>query len=263
MSSLPPLIDSHCHIVFSSFEEDLDEVASRWRLAGVKSLLHACVEPSEIPSIKLLADRFPELRYSVGLHPLDTKSWDGTKTIDILRKAAHEDSRVVAIGELGLDLFKDRNLDEQINVLKPQLHLANELDLPVIIHCRDAAAPMLKLLKEFKQAGRSIKGVMHCWGGNEEEMKKFLDLGLYISFSGTVTFPKAQQIHQCALVVPEDRFLIETDSPFLAPVPMRGKRNEPAFVESIASSIAEIRGQTFASIANCSTANSQALFGLP
>ncbi len=104
---------------------------------------------------------------------------------------------------------------------------------------------------------------MHCWGGTEEEMKEFLDLGLYISFSGTVTFPKATQIHKCAAVVPEDRFLVETDSPFLAPVPRRGKRNEPAFVELVASRIAEIRGQTFDSVANSSTSNSRALFGLP
>ncbi len=257
------LIDSHCHIVFASFKDDLDQVARRWRDAGVKSLLHACVDTSEIPSIKLLADRFPELRYSVGVHPLDAKSWEGEETINILRRAALNDSRVVAIGELGLDLYKDQNLEEQISVLNPQLELANELNLPVIIHCRDAASPMIDILKNFEKAGRLIKGVMHCWGGTEDEMKEFLDLGLYISFSGTVTFPKAIQIHKCAAVVPEDRFLIETDSPFLAPVPRRGKRNEPAFVESVASKIAEIRGQTFASVATSSTANSRALFALP
>lgn len=161
-----PLIDSHCHIVFSSFKDDLEEVAFRWRSAGVKSLLHACVEPSEIPSIKSLADRFPELRYSVGVHPLDIKSWEGDKTINILRSAALEDPRVVAIGELGLDLFKDSNLNEQIGVLKPQLSLANELDLPVIIHCRDASSPMIDLLKNLEKEGRLVRGVMHCWGGD-------------------------------------------------------------------------------------------------
>ena len=149
MSNIP-LIDSHCHIVFSSFKDDLEEVASRWRSAGVESLLHACVEPSEIPSIKLLADRFPEMRYSVGVHPLDTKSWRGEETIDILRNAALDDSRVVAIGELGLDLYKERNLEEQINVLKPQIYLANELDFPVIIHCRDASSHMIDLLKNYR-----------------------------------------------------------------------------------------------------------------
>ncbi len=257
------LIDSHCHIVFSSFEKDLDEVAARWRSAGVSSLLHACVEPSEIPSIKALADRFPELRYSVGIHPLDTKSWEGKVSIDILRDAALQDSRVVAIGELGLDLFKDSNLVEQLVVLRAQLELAYDLDLPVIIHCRDASEPMLKLFQELQELGRMVRGVMHCWGGNVEEMEKFLNFGMYISFSGTVTFKKATDIQQCALKVPEDRFLIETDCPFLAPVPRRGKRNEPAFVEFVASKIADIRGQTFASVAESSSSNARRLFGLP
>tara|TARA_Y100001968_G_scaffold256244_1_gene242546 strand:- start:24 stop:800 length:777 start_codon:yes stop_codon:yes gene_type:complete len=253
------LIDSHCHIVFDSFQEDLDEVASRWRAAGVKSLLHSCVEPSEIPAIRLLADRFPELRYAVGVHPLDTKHWK-LNTIDVLRKAAKEDSRVVAIGELGLDLFRDSNLDEQLEVLKPQINLANELELPVIVHCREAAAEMLKL---FNSLERCPRGVMHCWGGTPEEMKSFLDLDFYISFSGTVTFPKAIQIQNCAFEVPEDRFLVETDCPFLSPVPLRGKRNEPANVEKVVGKIAEIRNQPFGKIAMNSTANARRLFDLP
>ena len=257
------LIDSHCHIVFSSFKDDLDEIAQRWRDAGVKSLLHACVEPSEIPAIKSLADRFPELRYSVGVHPLDTKHWQDGDTIDVLRNAALQDDRVVAIGELGLDLFKDSNIDEQMAMLHPQLELAFELDLPVIVHCREASLPMKEVLQDFQQRDRSIRGVMHCWGGTVEEMNSFLDLGFYISFSGTVTFPKANKIHQCALKVPQDRFLIETDCPFLAPVPMRGKRNEPAFVKSIASKIADIRGESFSSVAQSSCANARLLFGLP
>ncbi len=257
------LIDSHCHIVFSSFKDDLDQIAKRWRNAGVKSLLHACVEPSEIPAIKSLADRFPELRYSVGVHPLDTQHWQDGKTLSDLRSAALSDNRVVAIGELGLDLYKDSNIDEQMAILRPQLELAFELDLPVIVHCREAASPMKEVLQDFQQRDHSIRGVMHCWGGTLEEMQVFLDLGFYISFSGTVTFPKATQIHECAQKVPNDRFLIETDCPFLAPVPMRGQRNEPAFVEVIASKIADIRDESFASVANSSSANARVLFGLP
>ena len=108
--TLPTLIDSHCHIVFRNFDDDLDEVADRWRQAGVVSLLHACVEPAEIPAIRALANRFSELRYSVGVHPLDTKHWQDGDTVDVLRNAALQDDRVVAIGELGLDLFRDSNL---------------------------------------------------------------------------------------------------------------------------------------------------------
>ena len=167
------LIDSHCHIVFRNFDQDIDEVATRWRNAGVKSLLHACVEPSEIPAIRSLADRFPELRYSVGVHPLDTKHWKDS-TIDYLRKAALEDCRVVAIGELGLDLFKAENLSEQLSILIPQLNLAWELNLPVIVHCRDAAKEMLEVFSKLSQDSCCPRGVMHCWSGNVTQMRDFL-----------------------------------------------------------------------------------------
>ena len=258
----PSLIDSHCHIVFSSFEDDLDQVAARWRKAGVKGLLHACVEPSEIPAIRLLADRFPELRYSVGVHPLDTKHWQ-EDTLEKLRASALQDPRVLAIGELGLDLFRESNLEVQLAVLRPQLSLAVELELPVIIHCRDAAEPMLEELNRLNSIGECPKGVMHCWGGTKKEMDSFLELGFYISFSGTVTFPKAENIHLCAREVPENRFLIETDCPFLAPVPHRGKRNEPSYVEVVATRMADLRDTTFAAIAESSTLNAKRLFGMP
>ena len=262
MSAAPPLIDSHCHIVFRQFDDDLDVIAARWREAGVQSLLHACVEPSEIPGIRALADRFPELRYGVGVHPLDTEHWQAD-TPAVLRDAAAADPRVVAIGELGLDLFRATNLDEQQAMLIPQLDLAEELGLPVIIHCRDAAEPMLALLEQRRSAGHSIQGVMHCWGGTPAEMHAFLAFGLYISFSGTVTFPKAVETHQCAQEVPEDRYLVETDCPFLSPVPRRGKRNEPAMVRHVAARVAELRGQSLEQVALRSSANASRLFALP
>jgi TatD DNase family protein len=258
----PTLVDSHCHIVFRNFDDDLEEVAQRWREAGVCHLVHACVEPSEIPAIRALADRFPELRYSVGVHPLDTEHWQ-PDTAAVLRQAAQADSRVVAIGELGLDLFRVKNLEEQIEVLVPQLDLAVELDLPVIIHCRDAAAPMIELLQQRSAQGRCPRGVMHCWGGTPAEMESFLTLGFFISFSGTVTFPKAEETHACARAVPADRYLVETDCPFLAPVPRRGKRNEPAYVAAVAQRVAELRGETVETVANTSSANAARLFGLP
>lgn len=258
----PPLVDSHCHIVFRNFEADLDEVAGRWREAGVKALVHACVEPAEIPAIRALADRFPELRYAVGVHPLDTQHWH-SDTAATLEAAARADDRVVAIGELGLDLFKATNLDEQLAALGPQLDLAVALDLPVIIHCRDAAEPMLDELRRREGDGRCPRGVMHCWGGTPEEMAGFLELGMFISFSGTVTFPKAEPIHECARLVPADRYLVETDCPFLAPVPRRGKRNEPAYVASVAARVAELRGETLHEVATTTTANAAGLFRLP
>lgn len=258
---LPPtLIDSHCHLVFRQFDDDLDAVVSRWRQAGVTALVHACVEPAEIPAIRALADRLPELRYAVGVHPLDTEHWH-QDTQALLREAAQADPRVIAIGELGLDLFREQNLERQLEVLSPQLDLALELDLPVIIHCRDAAPPMLEELRSRQQQGRCPRGVMHCWGGTPEEMEAFLELGLYISFSGTVTFPKAEATHACARQVPADRMLVETDCPFLAPVPRRGKRNEPAYVSAVAERVAELRGLTLHEVGNITTANAARLFG--
>tara|TARA_B100000700_G_scaffold122845_1_gene137563 strand:+ start:176 stop:964 length:789 start_codon:yes stop_codon:yes gene_type:complete len=256
------IIDSHCHIVFSSFDEDREKVAERWRSQGVVSLLHSCVEPSEIPAIKSMADQFQEMRYSVGVHPLDVNHWE-PETLSILRKAACDDKRVVAIGELGLDLFKAENLTEQISVLMPQLNLAFELNLPVIVHCRDASKEMLEVFSKLAQDGCCPKGVMHCWSGNVKDMREFLALGFYISFSGNVTFKNAIDIHECAKEVPCSRFLVETDSPFLSPVPHRGKRNEPSFVKHVVEKISEIRRESFSEIAQKTTQNARELFGLP
>lgn len=255
------LVDSHCHIVFRQFDDDIEQVADRWRQAGVQSLVHACVEPAEIPAIRALADRFPEMRYSVGVHPLDTKHWR-PDTASVLKEAAQADRRVVAIGELGLDLFRDSNLEEQLATLRPQLDLAVELDLPVIVHCRDAAEPMLVELRGRADRGACPRGVMHCWGGTPGEMAAFLELGFFISFSGSVTFPKAESTHACARQVPGDRFLVETDCPFLAPVPRRGKRNEPAYVAAVAAKVAELRGETLTEVAGSSSSNAARLFGL-
>ena len=140
------------------------------------------------------------------------------------------------------------------------MHLACELDLPVIIHCREAANEMIKICKELTEQSKCPRGVLHCWSGTPEEMKQFLDLGFYISFSGIVTFTKAYEIHECAKIVPSNRYLIETDAPFLAPVPHRGKRNEPAFVENVAMSLADLRSCELKNIAEESSRNAEDLF---
>ena len=253
------LIDSHCHLIFENFEQDLEDVVSRWRSIGVTRLLHACCELSEIPKLKNISQKFEEVYYSVGLHPLEADKWSENSQ-SILENAAQQDKRVVAIGELGLDFFKSENINKQIDALIPQMNLAYELGLPVIIHCRDAANEMIKICNELSNQGRCPRGVLHCWSGTPDEMKQFLDLGFYISFSGIVTFPKAYEIHECAKIVPRDRYLIETDAPFLAPVPHRGKRNEPAFVESVARSLANLRSSELKIIAEESSRNAKDLF---
>ncbi len=253
------LIDSHCHLIFENFDKDIEAVISRLRSKGIKKLVHACCEFAEIPKLKKISHEFNEIFYSVGLHPLEANKWEKNSK-SLLRKSAEEDRRVVAIGELGLDFFKSENKTQQIEALIPQMELAYELNLPVIIHCRDAANEMVRICNDLFSKGKCPEGVLHCWTGSPKEMKQFLDLGFYISFSGIVTFPKAHEIHECAKIVPSDKYLIETDSPFLAPVPHRGKRNEPAFVENVANFLADLRSTEFTKIAKESSKNAEELF---
>ncbi|MER3431939.1 MAG: deoxyribonuclease [Leptolyngbya sp. ERB_1_1] len=257
------LIDTHVHINFDAFKPDLDAIAARWREAGVVRLVHSCVEPSEFDEIRALADRFPELFFAVGLHPLDVEEKWSVDSVSEILTLAQSDQRVVAIGEMGLDFFKAENHTEQIEAFRAQLVIAKQLDLPVIIHCRDAAETMAQMLRQFWQEQGQVKGVMHCWGGTPEETQWFLDLGFYISFSGTVTFKNAKPIHESAKLVPSDRLLIETDCPFLAPVPKRGeRRNEPSYVQYVAQQVAALRDISVEQLAAQTTRNACQLFGL-
>ena len=149
-------------------------------------MLHACCDLSEIPKLQQISRTYDQLFYSVGLHPLEANKWE-FRSKSILKNAAKRDSRGVAIGELGLDFFKSDNSNKQIDALLPQMNLAYELGLPVIIHCREAAHKMINICNDLSKEGKCPKGVLHCWTGNPDEMKKFLDLGFYISFSGIVT----------------------------------------------------------------------------
>jgi TatD DNase family protein len=257
-----PLVDTHVHLNFDSFAPDLDAVAERWRTAEVVWLVHSCVQPSEFPRIQAIADRFPEVAFAVGLHPLDIETgWSDELPQQIL-SLAQSDRRVVAIGETGLDFYKAENHLAQAIAFEAQLQIARQLDLPVIIHCRDAAAAMASQLQQFWQNHGPVRGVMHCWGGSPEETQWFLDLGFYISFSGTVTFKNATQIHASAKIVPFDRLLIETDCPFLAPTPHRGQRNEPAYVQFVAEQVAQLRQVSIDEFGQQTTENACRLFGL-
>lgn len=254
------LIDTHVHINFDVFVSDLEAVVTAWRSAGVVQLVHSCVSPGEFTSIATLAARFPELYLAVGLHPLEAQKWTQLEA-DKIFNLATSNRKVVAIGETGLDFYKADNREQQKKAFAAQLAIARKLQLPVIIHCREAAKEMAELLQEA--SGGEIRGVMHCWGGTPEETQLFLDLGLNISFSGTVTFKKAVQIKESCMMVPNDRLLIETDCPFLAPVPKRGKRNEPAYVRYVAQEVAKLRGVSLETLAAQTTVNARKLFGLP
>lgn len=256
------LIDTHVHINFDVFQTDLEALRTRWQEAGVVRLIHSCVEPKEFPITQALADRFPELYFAVGLHPLDAEKWT-SKSEEQIKQLAKSDPRVVAIGELGLDFYKAENQDHQKEICKTQLKIALELNKPVIIHCRDAAIALREIVEEVNQEqDQTVKGVMHCWSGNPEETRWFLDLGFYISFSGIVTFKNAKSVQDSAKIVPSDRLLIETDCPFLAPVPKRGKRNEPAYVRYVAETLANLRQENLENLAQTTTANACQLFDL-
>lgn len=257
------LIDTHVHINFDTFQPDLAAVRSRWQEAGVVRLVHSCVEPSEFSSIRTIAHQFPEVSFAVGLHPLDVEKWHSNTAAEIKTLASSE-AKVVAIGETGMDLYKADNYALQRIAFEAQLAIACELNLPVIIHCRDAAPQVREILQQWQEkTGKMPKGVMHCWGGTPEETQWFLDLGFYISFSGTVTFKNAKAIQASAAMVTSDRLLVETDCPFLSPVPKRGqKRNEPAYVRYVAEQVAHLRGETLEAIAAQTTQNACQLFGL-
>ena len=257
------LVDTHVHLNFDSYDIDRDEVAAAWREAGVAHLVHSCVDPSEFEKIQAIANRYPEISIAVGLHPLDMDKWT-PQTASQIRACATSDPKVVAIGEMGLDFFKADNADVQKEAFLAQLEIAQDLDLPVIIHCRDAADDMAELLQRFIAKHGPVKGVMHCWTGTPEETQRFLDLGFFVSFSGIVTFKSAKQVKASAQMVPSDRILVETDCPFLSPVPKRKeKRNQPAFVRHVAEHVAELRNVSLETLAEQTTRNAQKLFQLP
>ena len=261
------LVDTHVHINFKDFADDLTEIRERWQSHGITRLVHACVHPREFAQIQGIAQRFPEVSFAVGLHPLDgdlnSTGWDAALA-DTIEALAQTDPKVVAIGETGLDFYKSEHTAPQIAAFKAQLRIARRLDLPVIIHCRDAAAVGRQVLAEINAEAPEtpIRGVMHCWSGTPEETAWFLELGMYISFSGVVTYKNAKEVQASAQIVPSDRLLVETDCPFLAPTPRRGKRNEPAYVSYVAEFLAKLRGESLADLAHQTTANAYEIFRL-
>ncbi|MGD1904551.1 MAG: TatD family hydrolase [Leptolyngbyaceae cyanobacterium] len=257
------LIDTHVHINFDAFQPDLDDIAQAWRAVGVSHVVHSCVTPEEFPRTQALADRFSDLSFAVGLHPLDVDQWVPSMAEQIQR-LAKSDSRVVAIGEMGLDSYKATNHDLQVEVFKAQLAIAHQLHLPVIIHCRDAARAAADIIGQFIADHGPVKGVMHCWSGTPEATEWFLDLGFFISFSGIVTFKNAHQVKESALKVPLNRLLVETDCPFLTPEPRRKeRRNQPANVIYVARYLAELRQDSLEVLAEQTTLNAIQLFQLP
>ncbi len=255
------LVDSHCHLgdlTFNGVEQRLSDVLVNAKNVGVTHML--CVN-TDLPSFEPMYEKIKDLDNvyaSVGVHPLNLA--DGWDEAQFRRYAALP--KVIAIGEIGLDYYYEQeSRDQQMELFARQLKLALELDKPIIIHSRSAHEDTWQVLNEVDPDCR-LRGIFHCYADGWENAPKILDRGFYISVSGIVTFPKATNIHLIARNMPLDRLLVETDSPYLAPVPYRGKPNQPAFVEKVAREVARLKGITFEEVCQHTSANFERLFGL-
>jgi TatD DNase family protein len=258
------LIDSHAHIDGPEFDADRDEVIQRAREAGVSAILNVGTGDPHSGVLERaveLAENNPDIYAAIGTHPHDARLFD-ERAEERIWKLATGSRKVIAWGEIGLDFHYDNSPREvQINVFQWQLRLARELSLPVIIHTREAETETAEIL-ESHWAGSNLPGLMHCFSGSADLAEKAIALGFSISFSGIVTFKKAEELRAVAKQVPLDRLLIETDCPYLTPIPFRGKRNEPAYVIEVARCLAELRGLELEEIAKITTNNFAKMFTL-
>jgi TatD DNase family protein len=257
------MIDSHCHLAGEEFAADLDAVVSRARAAGVSGALCilAAGDRQEAERAKLVHEAWPQIRFATGVHPHQAGEFAGrvSDARDAVRRAV-EEHRACAVGEIGLDYHYDFSpRDVQREIFRAQVEMALELRLPVIIHTREATADTFQILRETG-AGR-VRGVFHCFTGDEVMARSALDLDFYLSFAGIVTFPRADSIRAAVRIAPPDRLLVETDAPYLAPVPHRGKRNEPAYVAEVLAKLADVRSVPTDDLAAEVTRNFASLFG--
>ena len=255
-------VDSHAHIDGEEFDADRSEVVARARAAGVRAILNVGTGDPHSGSLEravAVADEYEEVYAAVGVHPHDAKLYDETAESRLVG-LVERGGKVVAWGEIGLDYHYDHSPREvQREVFARQLTLARTFKLPVIIHSREADEEIVEVLREAYE-GAPRGGVMHCFGGGPALAEAALDLGFYISFAGNVTFKKAEPLREVARLVPLERLLVETDCPYLAPVPLRGRRNEPAFVVETARFLAELRGVGPAELGRLTSANFSRLF---
>ena len=255
------LVDSHCHLDSDKFTGEVDVIVERALAAGVAGILTIGTGegPPGIDCAIRVAERFPNVVASVGVHPHDAAKCTSHTFSDLKSLGVHP--KVVGFGEIGLDYHYDFSpREQQREVFIEQLKLARELDLPVIIHTREAWDDTISVLREF---GQGLPGVMHCFTGSPEQAREALDLGFHLSYGGVLTFRTADNVRESAAMTPDDRLLVETDAPYLAPIPYRGKRNEPALMVESVRKLAEVRGSTLENLAALTTANFDRLFSRP
>lgn len=254
------LVDTHVHLDVPKFDGDRPEVLARARAAGVGAFIVPGICMEDLPRVLALAEQEPDVFAAVGIHPHEAHTWQAGWAEELARLAAHP--KVVAIGELGQDFFyPEPSRELQLAAMVAQVRLAGELGKPIIVHDREAHGAVLEVLKAHlsKEAG----GVMHCFSGSTEFALECIKLGMAISFAGSLTFKNAPNLQEAAQRLPLEHLLVETDGPYLAPIPHRGQRNEPAFVRHTALKLAELRGLDLEEVAEATTARARALFRLP
>jgi len=252
------LIDTHCHLDFEDFSADRAAVIGRARAAGIGRMITISTKVEKIETIFALAEAEADIFCTVGTHPLEAEAESDVSCAHLVELAQHP--KCVGIGEAGLDYHYDRApRDLAERVLRTHIAAARETGLPLVIHNRESDADMARILADEMGKGR-FKALLHCFSACPALAETGLALGLFLSFSGVLTFKKAEELRVIARSVPLDRLLVETDAPYLAPVPYRGKRNEPAFVAATAKMLAEVKGVSEAELAAATTANALRLF---
>ncbi len=252
--------DTHCHLEDENFSGDRAEVLERAKIAGVDKIINFGSTMQSSAAIVELAENFSQLYGGVGIHPEEIDDFDENSCAKLAELAA--DKKIVAIGEIGLDYHWEKDSERRLiqqKIFIAQLDLARQLDLPVCIHDRDAHGDTLKILQS---EGKNLRGVLHCYSGSLETAREIWKMGWFIGVDGPLTFKNSAKLPEVVKAAPREMILIETDAPYLAPVPYRGKRNEPAFVVEVAKKLAELRGETLEEVAAYTTANAKNLYRL-
>jgi TatD DNase family protein len=258
---LIPLIDSHCHLNYDYAPKSVDDLVREAELAGVAKLITVGTDLPSLPVVQEISARHANVFHTVGVHPHEAIDLLDEHLPILRAAAAHPKCR--AIGEIGLDYHYDHSpRDVQRAALEKQLALALETKLPIVVHSRDGEDDLLAALTTYAKSASGVPGVIHCFTGTEKFGRACIDLGFYISFSGILTFKKADDLRACARAFPLERLLVETDSPYLAPVPLRGRKCEPVMVRHTALFLAELRGISIDELAAAATANTERAFGL-
>ncbi|MFA7681434.1 MAG: TatD family hydrolase [Candidatus Peribacteraceae bacterium] len=253
------MIDSHCHLADQKFAQDRDAVINRAVIAGVDRMVTIADSLREGEQCLAIAEKFPQVFCTVGVHPHGARIWVRARDEQLLRQYfSHE--KVVGIGEIGLDYHYDHSpRDVQCDVFRVQMELARELSMPAVVHCREAIEDIKKIIRSVQPA----KLVLHCCTERWEDVEDLVNDGYLLGFTGIATYPHAEEIRRTIEHCPLEHMLIETDAPYLAPVPHRGKRNEPAFVVEVAKLVADIKGVPFKEVDRTTTQNTVAFYSLP